>query len=311
MSKRPPVGNQVDAINRNSPFVQISLDLNKQDQFAKSFGVDFTHYQAQPSPIGKNDRGSYRRNDGVDTITSNGMIYTCAGKFLATMIDNTEDQSMVGAGLLDYSQCRIVMPRYYTSAINEQKVIYLSPGDRIYLSDPDADVNVAGYQEMEYEPNVPNITVYPIEQIQGVVIDSRNMTYTEGLDFRICDQGNIIWLENGKNPGIDPTTGKGRIYSVRYLYRAHWYVLSLPKEIRVTGVTENGVRTPERMPYHAILVREWAYHNQNRGDAKNQNKSKEPARAVEAPSLAQNPNKIFVPVDMSTISEAIETDEQS
>ena len=112
MSNRPVDGDPVDTINRDSPFVQVSFDIKKIDQMATSHGVDFIHYKALPSPIGQKDRGDLRRSDGVDTITSNGMIYSCAGKFTATMIDNTSQERDSEAGQIEASEARIILPRF-------------------------------------------------------------------------------------------------------------------------------------------------------------------------------------------------------
>lgn len=307
---KKPTGIQVDTINRNSPFVQMSFDLKKQDAFATSFAVEFIHYKAIPSPIGQSDRGDYRRNDGVDTITSNGMIYRCSGKFSATMTDNSRDKGKSDGGTLDPSQSRIVMPRFYNdkALADSKERIYLAPGDRLYVADSEADVLVSNYHKMDYEPGIDNVPMFPIVKLEGTLLDSKNIEYNCGVDFKITPSGNIRWIDGGRNPGIDPDTGKGRIYTLRYLYRAYWYVLSIPKEVRVTNVTTGTVRTPERMAYHAILVREYIYHNQNRGDAQNQNKPKTPER-VDAPTqLSINPDKFVIPVDMSTI---LDDEEQS
>lgn len=302
---KKPNGQQVDTINRNSPFIQMSFDLAKQDAFATSFAVEFHHYKAMPSPIGVSDRGDYRRNDGVDTITSNGMLYRCAGRFSATMTDNSRDKGKTDGGFTDPSQSRIVMPRFYNDKgiADSSERIYLAPGDRVYIADKDADVLVSNYHKMDYEAGVDNVPMFPIAKLDGPLIDSRNIEYHCGKDFQITSSGNIRWIEGGKNPGIDPDTGKGRIYSVRYLYRAYWYVLSLPKEVRVTNVTTGNTRTPERMAQHAILVREYIYHNQNRGDSQNQNKPKTPERADAPVQESINPDKFVIPVDMSTFTD--------
>lgn len=301
---KKPTGNQVDTINRFSPFVQMSLDLTKQDNFATSFAVEFTHYKAMTSPIGKSDRGDYRRNDGVDTITSNGMLYCCGGKISATMTDNERSKGKSDGGVTDPSQARLVMPRFYNKdALADGDRIYLAPGDRLYVADPDADVLVSNYHEMDYEVGMDNVPMFPIVKLDSCLIDSRNIQYTCGVDFKITSEGNIRWIDGGRNPGINPDTGKGRIYSIRYLYRAYWYVLSIPKEVRITNVTTGTVRTPERMAYHAVIVREYIYHNQNRGDSQNQNKSKTPKRVDAAPQENINPDKFTIPVDMSTITE--------
>lgn len=303
MSKRTPDGNQVDTINRNSPFNQMSFDLVKQDKFATSLGVDFTHWKAMPSPLGKKDRGDHRRSDGVDTITSNGMVYRCGGKFTATITDNSRSSAKGQSGQLDPSQSRIVMPRFYNKdAVADGDRIYLAPGDRVYVADPDADVLVSDYQEIDYVVE-DNVTKFPIVKLDGPILDSQNIEYQCGVDYRITTTGNIQWIAGGRNPGIDPETGKGRIYTVRYLYRAFWYVVEIPKEIRITNVTTGGVRSPERMPMHAVIVREFVYHNQNRGDAQNQLKSKSPERADAPPVESITPDKYPISVDMSGVDE--------
>lgn len=304
MSNRPPKGNQIDTINKFCPQEQQSFDLNRLDIFVNSLGVDFSHFKAMVSPIGKNDRGDYRRSDGVDTITSNGMLYRCAGRFTATMTDNSRTQKRSDGGLLDPSESKLVMPRFYNAVDQDDgKRIYLAPGDRLYLSDPDADVKVANYHEMDYQPDIDNEPIFPIVCLEENIIDSRGIEYVQGNDFIITPLGSIRWLAGGRNPGIDPNTGKGRIYSVRYLYRAFYYVVSLPKEVRVTNVTAGGVRSPQRMPYHAIIVREYIFHNQNRGDKLNQNLPKTPQRVDAAPVQEVNPNKFVIPVDMSNLVE--------
>lgn len=308
MADKKPTGIQTDTINRNSPFVQQSLDLKKQDQFVTGAAVEYIHYKAMPSPIGKKDRGDYRRSDGVDTITSNGMIYKCSGRFSATMTDNSRSQGRSDGGTLDPSQSKLVLPRFYNKDPNsgdqaDGDRIYLAPGDRIYVADKKIDVLVSNYHEMDYEQDIDNVAMFPIEKLELPIIDSRNIEYTCGVDYKITENGNIRWIAGGRNPGIDLDTGKGRIYSIRYLYRAYWYILTIPKEVRITGVTNGAVRTPERMAYHAVAVREYIYHNQNKGEQQNQLKSKTPQRVDAAPKDPVVPPKYVIPVDMSAIGD--------
>ena len=308
MAKTNGVQN-VDVIPREGDYIQESFDLDRLDVFVTGLGVQYFHYKGVPSPIGQNDRGDYRRNDGVDTITSNGMIYKCAGKFTATMTDNSRDRKRGEAGVLDPSESKLVMPRFYDDKdIADGKRIYLSPGDRIYVADPNADVMVSNPQKMDYNPTGDDIPMFPIVQLEMPLIDSRNIEYIENVDFIITQNGNIRWLPAGKNPGIDPDTGKGRVYSIRYLYKAYWYITILLKEVRVTNVTTDGVRSPERMAYHCIAQREYMYHNQNKGDQTNQLKSKDPKRTVQGPEQSVNSNKNAITVDMQAIGEE---DEQS
>lgn len=303
MPKIPPIGQQVDTINRNSPFQQQSFDLRRLEVFATSLGVEFTHWKAMPSPIGKKDRGDLRRSEGVDQITDNGMLYHCAGKFTATMTDNSRESRQGDAGTLDPSQSRLVMPRFYNKdGTADGDRIYLAPGDRLYIADLAADVLVSDFQEIDYSDG-PNLARFPIVRLDGPVIDSQNITYTCGVDFKIDSNGSIVWIPGGKNPGMDPETGKGRIYSIRFQYRAFWYVYQLPKEIRVTNVTTGNVRAPERMPMHAVIVREFIFHNKNRGDAQNQIKPKDEKRTVPEPAESITPDKYVIPVDMSSFGD--------
>lgn len=305
MSNRRPTGLQRDTINRFAPQEQQSFDLRRLEVgLSTGLGADFIHYKAMPSPIGQKDRGDYRRSDGVDTITSNGMIYRCAGTFTATMTDNERRKGRSDGGVTDPSASRLVLPRFYNKDdVADGERIYLAPGDRLYFADPNADVFVSNYHKMDYEPNVDNVAMFPICKLEDKIIDSRDIEYVQGVDFTITQAGNIRWIDGGKNPGIDPDTGKGRIYSIRYLYRAYYYVTSLPKEVRITNVSTGGVRGPERMPYYAEIVREYIFHNQNRGDKLNQNKPKNLNRVVQQPQESTNPNKFAIPVDMSTIGD--------
>jgi hypothetical protein len=302
---------QVDTIPEFAPYIQMSFNLDRLEDFVVGLGVEFLHYKMQPSPIGQKDRGDYRRSDGVDTITSNGNIYTLAGRFTATMTDNTKTRNRAGGSILDPSESKLVMPRFYNNlGLADGKRIYLSPGDRIYVADPTVDVNVSNPQKMEYVPNEDNIPMFAIEEMETPLVDSRGYEYQEEVDYTITADGNIRWEAGGRNPGIDPDTGKGRIYSVRYLYSAYWYITILLKEVRVTNVTVNGERTPARMPYHAIAQREYIYHNQNRGNKLNQNKPADPKRVDAAPVPAQSPDKYGVKVEMDAYGDGYGPDDE-
>lgn len=300
MSDKKPEGLQIPAIMPFYPYVQESFDLDRADAFVKSLGSTFYHWKATPSPIGLNSRGDYRRNDGVDVITSNGYIYTFGGKFTATMTGNQKDQIRPSQGtLIDSSTSYLVLPRFYNDAsdlpvsnttllngqdscgecktgggckvhnsTNQRIRIRLTPGDRLYC-DPTIDDLVVNKELMTFSYDSTNIPMFPIVKMDAPIIDSRGINYTEGSDFKIDCDGNLEWISGGLNPGIDPDTGSGRTYSIRYLYRAFYYVTHLLKEVRVTEVTEGNVRRPERMPYFVQVQREYLYHNINKGNELN------------------------------------------
>lgn len=313
MSDRPPSGEQLIAVNPWCPIVQTSFDLVRDDAFVTGQGIDYAHYKAVSSPIGIKDRGDYRR-DGLDTITSNGMIYVYAGTFSAAEVSNTRDKHRTDGGTDDPSVSNLILPRFYnksgpsaagsinTAPVDDGCRIYLAPGDRLYVSDPNANVLVSWYQQMTFELQ-DNIPMFPIVSIELPIYDSRNIQYVQGLDYAITAQGYISWLPGGSNPGFDPETGLGRVYSVRYLYKAYFYVIELPKEVRMAVITENGIRGPARMAYNATIQREFIYHSQTRGDPKNKTLSTTPQRAVQEPLGTVTPNPGSISVDMISIQE--------
>jgi hypothetical protein len=298
VADKAPIGLQIPTIIPFAPYIQESFDLNRLDVFAKSLGSEFYHWKASPSPIGLNDKGDYRRNNQVDVMTSNGYIYDFGGRFTATMTSNQKDQKRPAEGaLIDASTAYLVLPRFYDDASdvtisaanglgadcndctdvlavqsggcevaggNNAKRIYLTPGDRLY-SDPTIDNLVVNKELMNFSYDSPNVPMFPIVQMDAPIIDSRGIRYFVGTDFNIDCNGNIVWVVGAANPGVDPDTGAGRTYSIRYLYRAFYYVSRLLREVRVTQVTEGNVRRPERMSYYVELVREYVYHNINRG----------------------------------------------
>lgn len=247
-----------------NPIVQPSLNLPASDELVKNLGIKLVHYKCVPSPLGQFEKGAYRRGEmeGIDNVLkngvlSNGFIYKKAGCFIGTLLGNSEQTKFAeNAGIIDPSQVRLVLPRFY----EDNARIYLSPGDRIYLADEDADVLVATFEKAEFnhEGGI-DVLVFPVKEVE-YLIDSQGIEYVCGQDFEIDNMGRIVWKAGGRNPGIDPQTGRGRVYSIRYRYIAFFYVYQLLNEIRLTNVTQGNIRKPERMAYHALLVREYVFH---------------------------------------------------
>lgn len=277
------------------PLQEVGINLDSQDQFIKSHGVEFEHWVAIPSPVGLKDRGDYRRSDDYDIITSNGMIYKLAGCFTAAIVSNSKSKRPSAGGVVDYSTARLLIPRFYTKKnIDDKEEIHLAPGDRVFIKGK--KTLVSNYQRMQYNPGGLDRAQFPVESVQHL-IDSQKKEYKFGYHFKIQD-GHIKWIDGKDNPGIDVETGKGRIYSMRYKYNAHWYITEIPNEVRVTqGVDENGKTFPERMQYSAIIQREYVYYNQNNDVAEDQG-SRKRVRDIEEPKKAiPVPNEYKIKID--------------
>jgi hypothetical protein len=268
--KKPASKLQAPIMKGSAQAPQVSFNVPVQDAFIQSHGVSWVHYKAIPSPIGLKDRGEYRRSDAIDTISSNGFIYKKCGVFTGVMMGNSKKHAEGEGGMIDQSTARLTLPRFYDadSDVNAGERIYLAPGDRLYIKD--LETNVVSYQRVDYNPHGNDFLQYPAIKVE-FAIDSKGKDYKCGSDFKVDKFGNIQWLKGKKNPGIDPDTGKGRVYSIRYHYQAFYYIANLINEVRVVNTTDNGIRTPTRMPYHCMIQREYVYHNQT-NDGTNENK---------------------------------------
>jgi hypothetical protein len=302
MPKKKTSKPQLSTLPKTVPLPEMSFNLNKSDDFVKSLGVKFEHYRAIPSPIGLNDRGEYRRVDALDTIAENGMLYKKCGEFTATLVSNSSSKNKVEGGIFDQSTARIILPRYYDtdSPTHPNEEIHLCVGDRVYIKD--MEVKVVNYQRCEYNPNYSDYLQYPALCVE-MLVDSRGIEYKEGVDFKIDKNGNIQWT-GAKTPGIDPDTGKGRVYSVRYKYNAYWYIVSIPNEVRITNTTEGGIRKPSRMPYQAYIQREYVYHITPRKDNEPEKPRQiDPTRKIPEPTTPLPVSDYKVKVNVGNFSE--------
>lgn len=303
MAKKPITKPQAIAAADTSRVPDISFNLRTQDDFIKGQGVSFVHYRAIPSPIGMKERGEYRRSDSLDTISSNGFIYKKCGEFTAVLLGNSKKHVDVDGGLYDQSTSRLTLPRFYdeTSESHPGEPIYLSPGDRVYIKD--LEVQVVTFEKVDHNPNGDDFLQYPALCVE-FLMDSRGIEYKQGVDYLITKHGNIQWVDGRKNPGTDEDTGLGRVFSIRYRYNAHWYIASLINEVRVGNVTENGMRKPERLPYHVMIQREYVYHNKN-NDGHNEKEAErgEASRVVQEPTENVIPNKYKIKVNVNTFTE--------
>jgi hypothetical protein len=303
MPKRKAKGSQLDMLPKSvEALPQHSFNLSKQDQFIQGLGIKLVHYRAMPSPIGLKDRGEYRRSDALDTISENGMIYKECGEFTAVFLGNSKSNNNLEGGIFDQSTARITLPRFYDadSPSHPNEEINLAIGDRVYIKE--TEVKVINYQRVEYNPNHSDYLQFPALCVE-FLMDSRGIEYNEGVHFKIDKNGNIQWKSGQKNPGIDPDTGKGRVYSIRYKYNAHWYIVSIPNEVRMTNITEGDTRKPARMPYQAYIQREYVYHNKARTDQPDQNEKTETPRTIQEPTQSVPVDNYQVRVNISNFEE--------
>ena len=207
MSKRPDLSWQVDAMGI-FPMAKIYLDVPKIDQFVTDHGTDWCLYTAMPSVIGQIDKGDYRRPNQIDTISSNGFIYTLAGTFTGALTGNSKSQDFGDmGGLVSQATARIIMPRFFNSPNNSTLDtggrIYPCVGDRIYKNGAETNCNmwVVNYQKVDYEFGCLAKTAYPVKKVVGLTTVN-GQSLVEGTDYEITPCGDIYFIPGGTNPGL-------------------------------------------------------------------------------------------------------------
>ncbi len=237
----------------------VEFDVQALDNLTKSQGVLLEHWRAMRCPVGVIDRyDSLRRPHEHHENCSNGMIYTKAGTFQGTFTGNGLSNKGDPTGSLDSSTATIIVPRFYTNEDGtDGERIFPAPYDRFFYAD--VNVVVSNWEVMEAHATGTERLSFPATKVFELV-DARGVRYSEG-DYQLVN-GNIVW--QGQNqPGQDVEAGRGRVYSLRYLYRPFWYVARMMHEVRVTSITSNdGERVTEMIQKLVSVQREYIYLNE-------------------------------------------------
>ena len=251
----------------NAADYQISFDVEWFNSFIKSQGVKVTHYRAIPDPRGMASVGDNRDVLNLRPSDSDGFIYKKSGECLALFTVNSKNVNPQDLGELAFSTAYMTMPQYY----DDGRSIVIDTWDKFYLQD--IEIKVVTTQYLESNKKGIDRLRHPAVQVQDLV-DANGVYYNEGKDFKISEEGHIVWLGQ-KRPGWNVETGKGVVYSIRYLYTPYFIVDRLLHEIRVSQVSKpadfSGKRYLERMPYQVQVVRENSFldnkHPQSPGGA--------------------------------------------
>lgn len=270
-NKKPTFGEQIQTL---IPTEEISFDVEEFDNLIRSQGVTLVHYRAMRNPIGMTDPNDIHHTAEEDFSheVDNGFIYKKAGEVTVFFQTNQQKPDIITEGILDTATSLVTVPRYYD---NCNDPVVLVPFDRFFMKDCEA--RVVTWQTVETSSTGIDRLQYKAFEVEHL-IDANGREYRDGKDFKVV-KGDIKWLSSGKQPGYDAKKERGTVYVVRYRYQPHWYVKELVHEIRMAQVTNPATydRNLVRLPYTAILQREYAFINARR--KKNQeNESERDAR---------------------------------
>ena len=250
----------------------VAFDVDVLDATIEAHGIRMEHQRVLYNPAGLIDKYDSRRPDvEIDSESLNGLTYIKAGWFKCLLLGNTKETRAMEGGTLNSARAQMTPKRFYEKEEGgELERVYLAPFDRLYLDNE--NILVTRHElAVNHEDGLDRLN-FPVVQVH-VVVDSNGIQYGPN-DY--CVENNCIkWV--GRRPGVNPNTGKGVVYSVRYLYRPFFYVSNLLHELRLAQHEDpiKGKSTIE-LPQSAIIVREYVYHTKQKDSEK---PSKESANA--------------------------------
>jgi hypothetical protein len=236
----------------------VAFDAEAWDDAVDAHGLTFVHWQAMPDPIGLQGKNDVRRPDGVNNANSfNGFYYVKQGLVKAIMSSNTKEAKASTGGIVDSGVAQFTpATRYLCNVTEEARRVYLSPYDRFYLKDE--DIFVPRGELIEASINGLDRTAFPAEKVLNI-IDADGISYDSNC-YTIIN-GMISWGDN--RPTFNVEANKGKVYSIKYLFRPFFYVHRLIHELRLQQVIDETTGEQRLIPVNqsCIVQREYMFHN--------------------------------------------------
>lgn len=232
----------------------VALDPEAFDTLIRSQGTPLVHFRAMKCPIGMKDRDDSRRSCEDHKNCSNGHIYTMVGVVTCSFTSNGQAIKFEDFGAMDDSRVTVSVPRFYDGTTIRVRATSM---DRFYIN-TDPKIMIEHQQYAERTQTGRDKLSYPIDEVISLV-DSLDRWYTTA-DFDLVD-GRLCW-KPGKGPGIDPDTGRGTVYSIRYLFTPFFYVERVLHQIRVAQVEDIVKRYVTQMPQQLLLAREFVFESE-------------------------------------------------
>ena len=233
----------------------VAFDVQAFNNAIMAQGLSFVHYRGMKSPLGLVDKYDARAPNEEVIKTENGLVYTRAGSLRGFCLSNTKEVRATTGGMLDSSTAQFTPLTHY---LDTGRRIFLAPGDRLIMDERNALVNRS--EVLECSPIGIDRPKFPVLEVLDCM-DSMGNRYEQDTDFTVDDTGLIHWGE--RRPLQDVQSGKGGIYSIRYVYRPYWVVVRLMHELRMLQ-TQNpmtGEHGSTQGPQLALVQREFVFEN--------------------------------------------------
>lgn len=251
----------------NSPFESVKSDGSVEGSFINNTGIRYHHYMCVQDPLYKVSSGDLRHSfdaeenyqfaDDDRFHRENGFIYFKAGIIHGIFMNGSKNLKYLGAaGLYTDAGATVSLNRYY---LDTGKKIEMSENDKLVPCELPTEFYTTITHSFDHNPTGIDRMQFKVFNISHL-IDSAGRIYVQDVDFTV-NCGYIEWVQGGNRPGIDPTSGKGRVCGVRYTYRPFYYVKLVIHDIRIKPEIdpESGEISAKAGPVLVQLVADWVY----------------------------------------------------
>lgn len=241
-------------------FLGMTIDPTIFNALLAQYGVKLLHEKAYPCPNYVGDIG-LQQHDPDCTICENLMVHYDGKELIGYFSTNDMVRNYLSGGFWEKGTAHLTVPSYYVGNPDDQ--VYVSFFDRFTLLD---------FEDRFYEvlhKSRTNVDKLHFKALKVEQLRTATTIYEQGRDFIINQAGNIEWLNNNR-PAQNLLTGKGEIFSVSYLHRPVYRVLTMLHEGRFTQLSYTSPdRIPVRMPQQMIIKKDYLVDKTESGGAPN------------------------------------------
>jgi hypothetical protein len=254
------------------PFQSVTMNPDAINNFIDGLGIRFMHFQAIPDPLFKRSedspRHSFNQEDSymfekTNVYTrENGFLYFPKAVVVGIFMSNSKNLQSSSAGLHNFSTASISFNRYYEGTT---EVVEISEYDKLIPCENGVEFFTTSWQSLDHNPTGTDRLQYPAIAVR-ILIDSSGKTYKQDVDFTL-QEGQIKWTGSNR-PGYDKDTGRGRVCSVRYIYRPYYYVREVGHDIRIRPSIDQdtGIVSSKGSGPMCSIQREYVFVNSRNAD---------------------------------------------
>lgn len=238
-----PLDNPYDQLYPN-----LELDPAQFNAMIYSFGTMGRHEKVAICPNYNGNLGSGEH--ALDCkICENGFVHFDPTDMVMFLSTNEMVKSFLRAGWWEQGTAFLSTPSFTPEG--EDNNVYMNSFDRITM------LNVEDPMIELIHKSDGMIDKLKYKAIKVEYLATKTKVYTEDNQFKLNENGDILWLSNDK-PGRDLVTGLGEIFTIRYLYRPVWRVLRMMHEGRYSNLSmQRKSRQPVRFPQQSLIKKDF------------------------------------------------------